>query len=122
MINQVSTVLLTILHISIVYLYYIIIYIICTYFGFIEEPVLKLVNETVINSPELELITNNELKNGDIVFCCYFEDFNHIYLCKSSSSKSIMPDNKNFIIDASKVKGNCNKIYILPKRFMILYS
>lgn len=61
----------------------------------------------LINSPEPESVTNIELKNGDIVFCSHFEDFNHIYLCKSS--KSTTPENNNFIIDASKVKGNYGK-------------
>lgn len=57
----------------------------------------------MINAPEPELITNIELKNGDIVFCTYFENFNHLYLCKST--KNTMPEISNFIIDASKVKG-----------------
>jgi hypothetical protein len=86
-------------------LIYLLIAFIYAYFEFTEEPVLKSWNETMlINLPEPESVTNIELKNGDIVFCCNFEDFNHIYLCKSS--KNTIPQNNNFIIDASKIKGN----------------
>uniref|UniRef100_A0A2S2R425 Tudor domain-containing protein n=2 Tax=Sipha flava TaxID=143950 RepID=A0A2S2R425_9HEMI len=70
----------------------------------------------LINLPEPESVTNIELKNGDIVFCCNFEDFNHIYLCKSS--KNTIPQNNNFIIDASKIKDITIKKN--PKRGEIL--
>lgn len=58
----------------------------------------------LINSSELDKIpSNTELKSGDVVFCSHFEDFNHIYLCKSS--KNAIPENYCLVIDSSKEKG-----------------
>lgn len=53
----------------------------------------------IFKSPEL----NTEFKSGDIVFCCHFEDFNHIYLCKSSNN-NVIPENIN-LIDSLKKEG-----------------
>ncbi|VVC40574.1 Hypothetical protein CINCED_3A001375 [Cinara cedri] len=44
-----------------------------------------------------------ELKNGDTVFCCYFKDFNQIYICKACKNNT-MPVNMNLIVDYSKSK------------------
>jgi len=55
------------------------------------------------NSRKSEIISSIELKNGDTVFCSHFEDFNHVYLCKSSKHAS--SENNDVIIDFSKVTG-----------------
>lgn len=57
----------------------------------------------LINLSELEKMSYTELKCGDVVFCCHFEDFNHIYICKSY--KNTVPENYYLIIDSSKEKG-----------------
>jgi len=65
-------------------------------------------NETLlINSPEPEIISNIELRTGDTVFCSHFEDFNHLYLCKSSKNNTI-PENYSMMIDSKLAKGNSN--------------
>lgn len=62
------------------------------------------------NPFESEVISSIELKSGDIVFCCHFEDFNNMYLCKSSTD-NVGPENFKVIIDFSKVAGNLNFIF-----------
>jgi len=70
----------------------------------------------VLNSPELDIISNIELKAGDIVFCTHFEDFNHLYLCKCSKN-NIIPDNYSVIINAIKTNGNYN----IHKLFNVIF-
>ncbi|KAE9524914.1 hypothetical protein AGLY_014964 [Aphis glycines] len=61
-------------------------------------------NETLlINSSEPEVISNIELSTGDTVFCSHFEDFNQLYLCKSSKNNTI-PENYSVIINAKMAK------------------
>ncbi|XP_029347622.1 uncharacterized protein LOC100166817 isoform X3 [Acyrthosiphon pisum] len=68
----------------------------------IQKPQNTIENETVlINSPELEVIYNIELRTGDTVFCTHFEDFNHLYLCKGSKNNTI-PDNYSVITNSKK--------------------
>lgn len=59
--------------------------------------------EKEVNSFRPEIISSTELQNGDVVFCCNFEDFSHVYLCKSS--KNNKPENYKLIIDSSEIIG-----------------
>ncbi|XP_026818102.1 uncharacterized protein LOC113557019 isoform X2 [Rhopalosiphum maidis] len=60
-------------------------------------------NETLlISSPKPEIIYI-ELRTGDTVFCSHFEDFNHLYLCKSSKNNTI-PENYSMMIDSKMAK------------------
>lgn len=61
----------------------------------------------LINSSELEVIKNIELRSGDTVFCTHFEDFNHLYLCKCSKNNTI-PDNYSMIINSKMINGKYN--------------
>jgi len=82
-----------------------------------EESIDKSVieNDNVLKIPPklktIEIISSINFKNGDIVFCTNFEDFNHVYLCKSS--KNGTPENNCVIIDSSKVTGIYIYIFFL---------
>lgn len=77
-------------------------------FKFLEELIKNLEitteNEILSNLSEIEKTSSIELKSGDIVFCCNFVDFDHLFLCKGSKN-STKPDNFNVIVDSSKLKG-----------------
>ncbi|XP_022168298.1 uncharacterized protein LOC111032328 isoform X2 [Myzus persicae] len=71
----------------------------------IEKPHSTTKNKTeLIYSPELEVISDIELRTGDTVFCTHFEDFNHLYLCKGSKNNTI-PDNFSVIINSNMENG-----------------
>ncbi|XP_060858547.1 uncharacterized protein LOC132935918 isoform X2 [Metopolophium dirhodum] len=60
-------------------------------------------NETVLtNTPELEVISNIELRTGDTVFCTHSEDFN-LNIC---SKNNTTPGNSSMIIDSKMTNGS----------------
>lgn len=81
---------------------------------FLEELIQKSENTTeneiiLSNMSETEIISSTELKSGDIVFCCNFEDFDHIYLCKGSKNNTKL-EIRNVFTDSSKLKGKYHLI------------